>query len=537
MLLGDELRYSPASIPLKTFYCPEDVASLNYDQDVGNPGGYPFTRGLYPQGYRRYAWVQRNICGFDLPEDTNRRLKQLLEAGQQSYGGQPAANIAFDLPTQRGYDSDHPLARLEAGKTGTICNTVLDMALLFQDIALDNFNVGLNLNSLAPVNVAMYIVNAENQGVPMVKLRGQNPSNPLGYYNGCQIIFPPRVHFRMMVDLVKFCTRQMPLWGTINLFGYGVSEGGGTAVQEIAFPLAQAIELTGACIEEGLAVDEFIPRFSSFVGLGDNFFENIAKIRAFRRMWARVMRERFGAGNKACSLRIMTWTAGSSATARQPLNNIARVAIEALSGILAGVQMIHTTAYDEALLVPSEEAAWVAMMTQKIIEYETGVIDVADPLGGSYFLESLTTRMEEEAWKQVRKIEELGGHLACFEQGYFEREIAKEALKKQRQIDNGEQVVIGVNKYVKSEEEPVRIFEHNPQTLEIATKRLKEWRLNRDAGLLREALEKVKEVVLEKEELMPCLIEAVRAKATLGEIAEVLRESWGEYQHPAFMAR
>jgi methylmalonyl-CoA mutase N-terminal domain/subunit len=534
-----EARYSNAShIPLKVVYHPEDIDGINYEREVGEPGEYPFTRGLYPTGYRKYRWVQRNICGFDLPEDTNQRIKQLFQSGQQGYGGQPAANIAFDLPTQLGLDSDHPLAKGDVGKVGCVCNTVGDMEKLFDSILLDNFNVGLNLNSVAPINLAMYIVNAENQGLPMKKLRGQNPNNPFIYMNGSQVIFPPDAHFRLMIDLMKFCTEHMPLWSTINLVGYYVSEGGGTAIQEVAYIIAQAVDVVQAGIKMGLNVDDFAPRLAAFVGLGMDFFDNIAKIRALRRMYSKLMRERFGAkSKKSCSLRIMTWTAGSSATAQQPLNNIGRVAIEVLSGALAGVQMIHSISYDEALLVPTEEAVHIAMMTQKIIEHEASVCDVADPLGGSYFLESLTNQIEEAAWKEVGEVEARGGFVACFKSGYCERQVLKERLRKQQEMEENKRIIVGVNSYVVEEETPVQVLTHNPRVREIAIERLNQWRKDRDQLKLKETLSRVKEAALGEGELMPLFIEAVRAKATLGEITHALHEVWGEYHHPAHLAR
>lgn len=536
----EEVRYSGDShIPLKACYTPEDMESSEYNQKLDGPGQFPFTRGIYATGYRNSTWAQRNLAGFDLSEDTNKRLKQQIKDGQQAFGGKPTINIVFDLPTQVGLDSDHLLAKHEVGKTGAAVPTAGEIARLLEGIPLEECNVGFANNALAPISTAMYIWVAENQGIPMAKLRGQNANTPLAFLNGAQMIFPPDCHFRMMMDLVYFCAKNMPLFGNLNLAGYPITEGGGTAVQEVAFQLAYAIDVTEAGLRLGLDIDEFVPRISAFVGLGMNFFENIAKVRALRRMYARIMKERFGAQNpKVQALKVMTWTAGSTATSQQPLNNISRAAIEALSGVLAGVQMINITAYDEALSIPDEEAAHIAVMTHKILEHETGLCDVVDPLGGSYFVESLTDQIEKASWEQLEEVERRGGWLACVKNEYLEIEVLKERLRKQHEMEEGKRIIVGVNRYVMEEEVPTPTLKHRPDVRDIMVARLREWRRDRDEVRLKESLERVTQAALDSDEyLMPHFLDAVRARATLGEITQALYNAWGHYRHPASLAK
>jgi methylmalonyl-CoA mutase N-terminal domain/subunit len=536
---GEDLRYTPSGIPLKPVYTPEDVKGLDPDRDLGQPGQYPFTRGLYETGYRKYSWIKREVSGFGLPEETNARQKYLMEHGQEAYGGQPTVNLIFDLPTEQGYDADHPMAKGEVGKCGVTCNTVEDMERLFDGLPLDNTNTSFIIYAPAPVMLAMYIVAAEKQGVPRAKLRGVNANTSLSGHMGSNFqAFPPQPSLRMTVDLVRFCTREMPLWNTVNFDGYNIRETGCTAVQELAFIMALAVQVTQSCIEAGLQVDEFAPRFSFFWSAHNHFFEEIAKIRAARRMWARIMRQRFGAQNpRSWYMRCHVQTAGYTLTSREPLNNIARVAIQALAAVLGQTQGLHTNSYDEVYCIPTDEAVRVAVKTQKIIEHETGVCDVVDPLGGSYYVEWLTNQVEEEANQYLQRIEELGGFVSAIEKGYIQREISTAALRYQQAVESGERVVVGVNRYVSEEAPAVCTFEYNPRLEEIAVQRLREFRERRDKARVEACLQALRAAAEEEgKPILPLLIEAARANATLGEMMGVLREVFGVFDKQPVLA-
>ncbi len=537
---GEDLRYTPSGIPLKPAYNAGDVEDLDYARDLGQPAQYPYTRGLYAAGYRKYTWMKREVSGFGLPEETNARQKFLMQHGQEAYGGQPTVNLIFDLPTEQGYDADHPMAEGEVGKCGVVCNSVEDMDRLFDGLPLDNINTSFIIYAPSPVLVAMYIVAAEKQGIHHSKLSGVATNNSLAGHMASNFqAFPPRPSLRMTVDLMRFCTREMPLWNVINFDGYNIRDAGCTAVQELAFTMCVALEVIQSCIEKGLKIDDFAPRLSFFWSAHNHFFEEIAKIRASRRMWARIMRERFGAQNpRSWYMRCHTQTAGYTLSSREPLNNIARTAIQALAAVLGGTQGLHTNSYDEAYCIPTDEAVRVAVKTQKIIEHETGVCDVVDPLGGSYYVEYLTNQVEQEALKYIRRVDDLGGFVSAVEKGYIQAEIAAAALRYQRDVDTGQRVVVGVNKYVSEDPAAVCAFEYNPRLREIAVERLNELRQRRDNSRVEQCLAAIKAAAAaEDEPVMPLLIEAARADATLGEMMGAMREVFGVFDSTPVLAK
>ena len=537
---NEESRYTPSDIALKPFYTPDDVEGVDHARDLGEPAQYPFTRGLYPTGYRKFSWIKREVSGFGLPEETNQRQKYLMQHGQEAYGGQPTVNLVFDLPTQQGYDPDHPMAEGETGKCGVVCSSVEDMERLFEGLPLDNINTSFITYAPAPVMLAMYIVAAERQGIPRSKLTGVVTNNSVAGHMGSNMLaFPPRPSLRLTVDLVRFCTAEMPLWNTVNFDGYNVRETGCTAVQELAFVMSVAIQIVHSCVEAGLNVDHFAPRLSFFWSAHNHFFEEIAKIRAARRIWARLMRGRFGAQNpRSWQMRCHMQTAGYTLTAQEPLNNIARVAIQALAAVLAQTQGLHTNSYDEAYCIPSDEAVRVAVKTQKIIEHETGVCDVVDPLGGSYYVEWLTSRVEEEAMKYVQRVDNLGGYVSALEKGFIQAEVATAALRYQKEVESGQRVVVGINKYLSDATAEVCAFEYNPRLREVALGRLKALRERRDNARVRRCLEAIKAAsTKEAEPVMPHIVEAARADATLGEMMGALREVFGVFDSKPVLAR
>ena len=536
----EDLRYTPSGIALKPVYTPDDVKGVDYSRDLGDPAEYPFTRGLYATGYRKFSWIKREVSGFGLPEETNARQKYLMQHGQEAYGGQPTVNLVFDLPTQQGYDPDHPMAEGETGKCGVVCSSVEDMERLFEGLPLNNINTSFITYAPAPVMLAMYIVAAERQGIPRSKLTGVATNNSVAGHMGSNMLaFPPRPSLRLTVDLVRFCTREMPLWNTVNLDGYNIRETGCTAVQELAFVMCVAIQIVQSCVEAGLNVDEFAPRLSFFWSAHNHFFEEIAKIRAARRLWARIMRERFGASSpRSWYMRCHMQTAGYTLAAQEPLNNIARVAIQALAAILGQTQGLHTNSYDEVYCIPTDEAVRVAVKTQKIIEHETGVCDVVDPLGGSYYVEWLTNQVEQEALKYIQRVDDLGGYVSALEKGYIQGEVAAAALRYQKEVDSGQRVVVGVNKYVSDATAEVCAFEYNPRVREVALERLKALRERRDNARVRRCLDAVKaSAAKEGEPVMPHIIEAARADATLGEMMGALREVFGVFDSKPVLAR
>jgi len=517
-----------SGIVVDRLYTPEDV-EIDYENKLGYPGVYPFTRGVYPTMYRGRIWTMRQYAGFGTAEETNRRYRYLLEQGQTGL------SVAFDLPTQIGYDSDHPMALGEVGKVGVAIDTIQDMEILFDGIPLGKVSTSMTINSTCAQILSMYIAVAEKQGVEMSSLRGTVQNDMLKEYIARgTYIFPPEPSLRLATDIIMFCAKEMPHWNSISISGYHMEEAGATPVQEVAFTLADGITYVEKVIERGMDVDSFAPRLSFFFAAGNNFFEEIAKFRAARRLWARLMKERFNAKDpRSMMLRFHVQTAGCTLTAQQPENNIVRVALQALAAVLGGCQSLHTNSFDEALCLPTEKAVRIALRTQQIIAEESGVADVVDPLGGSYYIEWLTDRIEEEAMKYIEKIDEMGGMIKAIESGYVQREIQKSAYEKQKAIDSGEITVVGVNKYQIEEEIQIELLRVDKAVVEKQIRRLQEFRKNRDVKKVEEALDRLRKAAeKENENLMPYVLEAVKARATLGEMTDALRDVFGEFRAP-----
>ncbi len=533
-----ESRYTPSGIPVKPVYGPEELTHLEYDRDIAGPGAYPYTRGLYPLGYRKVSWMKRQVSGYGLPEDTNRRQRELMAQGQEGYGGQPTVMLTFDYPSNYGYDSDDPMSLGQVGKTGVVVDSLEDMERLFAGFPLDRMHTVFIIDAPAPIVVAMYLAFAESEGVDRRRLRGSITNNTLGAFIGNNMyVFPPRAGLRLMMDMVAFCAREAPLWNTVNLIGINIRESGATAVQELAFDLAMGLQVVKSGLELGLAIDDFAPRLSFHFGLHRNFFEEVCKIRAARRLWARLMRERFGAQDpKSWQMRMLTQTCGSSLTYEEPLNNIARVALGAMAAVLGGTQALATASYDEAYAIPTDDAQRIALQTQQIIEHETGAADVADPLGGSYYVEWLTDRMEQEACTYLERIEGMGGYIEALENGFILQEVARSALQAQRETEDGQRIVVGVNRYHSEDRSPVEVFEHDPATERIAVERLRRLRSERDGAAVAGCLDAVREAACSGRPLMPLFIEAVKARATMGEIMAVLKDVFGESDRQPVLA-
>jgi|YNPNPStandDraft_1061719.scaffolds.fasta_scaffold00774_16 methylmalonyl-CoA mutase N-terminal domain/subunit len=518
--------YTVSGIPVDRVYLPVHVRAMDYEQDLGLPGEFPFTRGVQPTMYRGQLWTMRQYAGFGTAEDTNRRYKYLLEHGQTGL------SVAFDLPTQIGYDSDHPDAYAEVGKVGVAVDSVHDMRILFEGIPLDKVSTSMTINAPAAILLAMYLAVAGEQGVPGDKINGTIQNDILKEYTSRgTYIFPPGPSMRIITDIFAFCSKEVPNWNTISISGYHMREAGCTAVQEVAFTLANGIAYVEAGLKAGLDVDTFGPRLAFFFCCHLDFLEEIAKFRAARRLWARIMRERFKAKNpRSWMLRFHTQTAGCTLTAQQPKNNIVRVAFQALSAVLGGTQSLHTNSMDEAYALPTEEAVQIALRTQQLIAYETGVADTVDPLAGSFYIENLTREIEERAMEYIRKIDDMGGSPAAIEQGFIQREIQDAAYRYQKDIESGDRVIVGVNRF-QTDEAPLRgLLRVDPAVRDRQTERLKEIRAKRDAGRVQRQLASLREAARGKENLMPPILECVRAQATLGEICDVLREVFGEYQ-------
>nr|WP_231963777.1 methylmalonyl-CoA mutase family protein [Thermococcus chitonophagus] len=515
---------------IKRIYTPADLGeNWDYMEKLGFPGEYPFTRGVYATMYRGRIWTMRQYAGYATAEESNKRYKYLLSQGQTGL------SVAFDLPTQLGYDSDHPLAEGEVGKVGVAIDSLWDMRILFDGIPLDKVSTSMTINSTAANLLAMYILVAEEQGVPQEKLRGTVQNDILKEYIARgTYIFPPQPSMRLTTDIIMYCAENIPKWNPISISGYHIREAGANAVQEVAFTLADGIEYVKAVIERGMDVDKFAPRLSFFFAAHNNFLEEIAKFRAARRLWAYIMKEWFNAKNpRSMMLRFHTQTAGSTLTAQQPENNIIRVAIQALAAVLGGTQSLHTNSYDEALSLPTEKSVRIALRTQQIIAYESGVVDTVDPLGGAYYIEWLTDHIFEEALKYIEKIQKMGGMMRAIERGYIQKEIAEAAYKYQKEIEEGKRIIVGVNKFVTDEPIEVEILKVDPSIREKQIERLKKLRSERDSKKVEEALDKLRNVAeKEDENLMPYIIEAHRHLATLQEVTDVLREVWGEYRAP-----
>jgi len=516
-----------SNIPVSRVYTPLDVQNLDYLRDLGFPGEYPFTRGIYPTMYRARLWTMRQYAGFGTAEQTNQRFKYLLQAGQTGL------SVAFDFPTQIGYDCDHPMAMGEVGKVGVSVCTLNDMKTLFDGIPLDKVTTSMTINAPATVLLAMYIAVAENQGVSAAKLGGTIQNDILKEYVARGMyIYPPQPSMRLVTDIFEYCSKNMPKWNTISISGYHIREAGATAVQEVAFTLANGIAYVQAAIERGLNLDEFASRLSFFFASHNDFFEEIAKFRAARRLWAKIMKERFKAKNpRYMWMRMHVQTSGCTLTAQQPLNNIIRVTIQSLAAVLGGTQSLHTNSFDEALALPSEEAVRVALRTQQIIAHESGVTNTVDPLAGSYYVEALTNEMEEKAMEYIQKIDDMGGVIPAIEKGFFQREIAESAYKYQREIDNHERILVGVNDYTIEEEEvQIPLLRIDPKVEEEQINRLQKLKRERDNRKVKQILDELHDAAEKDVNLMPIIIEAVKSYATLGEICDVLRSVYGEYK-------
>ncbi len=518
-----------SSVPVKRIYTPQDNESLDYSRDIGLPGEYPYTRGVQPTMYRAKPWTMRMFAGYGTAEDTNARFKYLLQQGQTGL------STAFDMPTLYGYDTDHPLAAGEFGKCGVAISSLADMEVLFADLPLDKITTSMTINSPAAVIWAMYIANAEKNGYPMAALGGTLQNDILKEYSAQkEFLFPPEPSLRLVTDTVEFGTRYMPRWNTISISGYHIREAGATAVQELAFTIADGLAYVDAALKRGLKIDEFAPRLSFFFDVHNDFFEEIAKFRAGRRLWAKLMRERYGAKDpRSWMMRCHAQSAGVSLTAQQPDNNIVRTAIQALAAVLGGTNSLHTNSLDEALALPTEKAVLIALRTQQIIASESGVVNTVDPLGGSYFVEALTGETEEAAMDYLKRIDDLGGVLACIQNGFFQREIAESAYRYQQEIDQHQRTIVGVNDYIMDEQirVPTLYIDQVGERAHLA--RLNRVRKERDQAAVKRGLEKLRRAAEGTQNTMPAIIEAVKAYATLGEIMDVFRAVFGEYMEPA----
>ncbi|HXZ37518.1 MAG TPA: methylmalonyl-CoA mutase family protein [Thermodesulfobacteriota bacterium] len=515
-----------SGIPVKRIFTPEDVAGLDYEQDLNFPGEFPYTRGVQPTMYRGRFWTMRQYAGFGTAEDTNRRYRYLLEQGQTGL------SVAFDLPTQIGYDSDHPLAQGEVGKVGVAIDSVKDMEILFDQIPLDKVSTSMTINAPASILLAMYIAVGEKQGVAAAKLNGTIQNDILKEYSSRgTYIFPPRPSMRIITNTFEYCTKEVPNWNTISISGYHMREAGCTAVQEVAFTLANGVSYVQAAIKAGLDVDEFGPRISFFFNAHLDFLEEVAKYRAARRLWAKIMRDRFKAQNpRSWMIRFHTQTAGSTLTAQQPYNNIIRVAWQALAAVLGGTQSLHTNSMDEALALPSEQSVQVALRTQQLIAHESGSADTIDPLGGSYYIEKLTDEIEKRAMDYIDKIDQLGGSVVAVEKGYIQQEIQDAAYRYQKEIESGDRVIVGVNRFQSKEPPPKGLLKVDPKVREVQIKRIAELKTSRSSQGVKTSLEALKKVARGEGNLMVPILSCVRTHCTLGEVCDALRSVFGEYE-------
>ncbi|MBS1819613.1 MAG: methylmalonyl-CoA mutase family protein [Acidobacteria bacterium] len=515
--------------PIHRLYTPEDLAALSAEADIAEPGRFPYTRGIHASGYAGKLWTMRQFAGFGTPQETNARYKALLAAGGTGL------SVAFDLPTLMGRDPDHDLSLGEVGKCGVSIASLADMEALFEGIDLGAITTSMTINAPAAMIFAMYLVVAERQGVDWRQISGTIQNDILKEYIAQkEFIYPPRPSMRLVTDTFAFCTREVPRWNTISVSGYHIREAGATAIQELAFTLRDGIEYVQWGVEAGLDVDAFVPRISFFFNAHSDFFEEIAKYRAARRIWARVMRDRFGAKDeRSWKLRFHTQTAGVSLTAQQPWNNVVRTAIQALSGVLGGTQSLHTNSLDEALALPTEEAATLALRTQQVLAFESGVTDHVDPFGGSYFVEALTREMEEGAIAYFDQIDAVGGMVAAIERGFPQNEIAEASYRLQQAIERREKTIVGVNDFVQREDTPIPTLYVDEQAAAAQLARLRDLRASRDQARVRGALDAMKAAAEGRDNLMPPILEAVRAYATLGEMCDALREVWGEYEEMA----
>lgn len=517
-----------SNIPLKLIYTPADIENLDYIRDLGFPGRYPFTRGIHPTMYRGKLWTMRQFAGYGSAEETNKRFKYLLQHGETGL------SVAFHFPTLYGYDSDHPKARGEVGKCGVAIDTLKDMEILFEGIPLDRVTTSMTINPPAPILWGMYLAVAEQQGVERNSVSGTIQNDMLKEFIAQKtFMLPPKPSLKLIIDTFEFGCKEVPKWNVISISGYHIREAGATAAQELAFTLADGATYVEETIKRGLEIDDFAPRLSFFFNAHNDFFEEIAKFRAARRIWAKLMKERFGAKKpRSWWLRFHTQTAGCSATAQQPEINIIRTSIQALAAVLGGTQSLHTNSFDEALALPTEKAVKIALRTQQILAHESGVTDTIDPLGGSYYVEWLTNKLEEEVWKYLDRIAQLGGVIAGIEQGFFQREIAASAYRYQKEIEQHKRIVVGVNEYVEEEKVGVPTIRIEPEIERRQIARLRKIKEQRDNKKVEEALLKLKSAAETDKNLMPYIIDCVKTYATLGELCDVFREVFGVYKEP-----
>jgi methylmalonyl-CoA mutase N-terminal domain/subunit len=520
--------FRTSSAEVQPLYTPEDVADIDYNRDIGYPGEYPYTRGVQSTMYRGRLWSIRQYAGYGTAAETNERFKFLLKEGQ------PGLSVAFDLPTQLGYDSDDPLSVGEVGKVGVAIDTLADMETMFDGIPLDQVSTSMTINAPAAVLVAMYAVVGQKQGVPQDRVSGTAQNDVLKEYVARgTYIYPPKPSLRLAADLMSYCARELPRFNAISISGYHMRDAGCTAAQEMAFTFANAIAYIEASLERDVGVDDIGPRISWIFNTQNNFLEEIAKYRALRRMWAKIMRERFKAEDpRSWMLRTHVQTGGATLTAQQPENNIVRAALQALATTLGGVQSLALSCYDEALALPTEEAQRIAVRTQQVIAYESGIANTADPLGGSYYIEWLTNELERKAWEYLERVEDIGGAVDAIETGYYQREIQEASYAYQKAIDDGQKVIVGVNKFAKEDEEPQMIFRVNPEAERSQIELLNRVREERDQTAVDAALSRLKEVSRDGENLMYPIVEAVKAYASVGEICGVMRRVFGDYQPP-----
>lgn len=520
-----------SGIPLKERYEAEDLKNFDPEKKLGRPGEFPYTRGVYPTMYRGRLWTMRQFAGFGTPEQTNRRFHYLIEHGQTGL------STAFHFPTLMGYDSDSPRARGEVGVCGVAVDTLRDMEVLFDGIPLDKVTTSMTINPPASVLLCMYIAVAEKQGVPMEKVSGTIQNDILKEYIAQNsYVFPPQPSMRLVVDSIEYCTKHLPKFNPISISGYHIREAGSTAVQELAFTVADGIAYVQACIDRGLNVDDFAPRLSFFWDVHNDFFEEIAKMRAARRMWAHLMRDRFGAKKpESMRMRFHCQTAGVSLTAQQPYNNVVRVALQALAAVLGGTQSLHTNSLDETLALPSDEAVRIALRTQQIIAHESGVAKTIDPLGGSYFVETLTDTLEAQAYDYIRRIDEAGGMVRAIELGFPIQEIAEASFRYQRKVESGEEKIVGLNDFLSEDEKPLEILKIDSEVERTQVENLRKVKAARDAAKVQASLEKIRAAAQGNDNLMPLILEAVKVYASVGEIMGTLREVWGEYHDPCIL--
>ena len=511
---------------IERMYTPEDIRELDYLRDLGFPGEYPFTRGLHATMYRGRLWTMRMFSGYGTAEQTNQRFKYLLEEGETGL------SIAFDYPTITGYDSDHPFAEGEVGVCGVAVASLEDMETLLDGIPLDKVTTSMTINGPAAMLLAMYVAAGDKQGVPRTRLGGTTQNDMLKEYFAQKLcIFPPKPSLKLVTDIIEYSTHHLPKWNPISISGYHIREAGANALQELAFTLYDGIAYVESVLERGLNVDDFAPRLSFFFASHNNLFEEIAKFRAARRLWAKIMKERFQANNpRSMWMRMHVQTSGCTLTSQQPINNVVRTTIQALAAVLGGTQSLHTNSYDEALCLPTEEAVRVALRTQQVIAHESGAADTIDPLAGSYHVEYLTDKMEEEALEYIQKIDDMGGAIPAIEKGFFQREIADSAYRYQSETDDKGRIIVGVNEYTTGGKTSIPLLKIRPEVEEEQVARLQKLRRKRDNRKVKDVLEKLHYAAEKDENLMPLIIEAVKSYATLGELCNVLREVYGEYK-------